>query len=234
MNQDNYTIEDDDNPSWQSYSIEEIEQSKEIPENEEPENLTEKTISETEDVDFSMTELAIAMGRILITPVEGWKSFKRLRIPFQTVNSRLLFPLIGTASLAAFLGVIIWNDKSVKEAIPVGLGIFCSLFFGYFCAYLFSKLLLTKEGKDAMEGNFGKAYISMVFSTFSLFAIFYEALQVLQPILVFMPLWTIYIILKGVRFLGIPQEVQARTATTLSVLVLGLPLAVDWILSFVL
>ena len=45
----------------------------------------------------------------------------------------------------------------------------------------------------------------------------------LEPILVFLPLWTVYIICRGVRFLKFPKEREHLATGILCLLTVGMP-----------
>lgn len=170
------------------------------------------------------------MFSIMATPVEGWKSLKRLHQPASVLNKLYLYPLMGAAALSRLAGGLIWKQESPLDALANGIEMFCSLFGGYFCVVLLAKLLLPAEFSDSMKEGFGRNLIAMSMATLAFFAIFLWMLPMLEPVLVFLPLWTLYVISKGVRFTGVPEEVRIKTTTLLSVLIIGVPFALAWVL----
>ena len=46
-------------------------------------------------------------------------------------------------------------------------------------------------------------------ATLPVFYMFYRLLPILGPMLVFLPLWTIYLVFRGVRFLRLPKEKES-------------------------
>lgn len=217
--QDDYNLEDE-SPSWQSYSLE----------GQEEEVADEKPCEDGKKVEPNSLSFAVAIIRILITPVEGWKAFKRIDCTPSAVNSNIMYPMIALCMSARLLSLLGWDNYGVAQALPVAIVTFCSLFFGYFCILLAGKLLLPKASADKLDTDFGRKFVSASLTTVALFDAISYALAPLQTILVFLPLWTIFIIFKGVRFLDLPSEDTGKVATLLSVLVIGLPIGLDWIM----
>lgn len=112
----------------------------------------------------------------------------------------------------------------------MGLVTFCGFFFSYFLTLIFIKFLLPANCRDIFDTNFGKNYIATAMTSLALFDSLCLALPMLEPILVFLPVWTIFSICRGVKILGVPERHRAQTATIVSMLTLGLPWAMDWLM----
>ena len=171
--------------------------------------------------------------RILMSPVEGWKKLKRLHSTPEKVNSILLFPSLALVAIAGFISSLCWNLLTVQQALPKAIEAFCGFFFGYFCVLILVKLLLPKEGREAFDKPFGKNFVAVAMTSLAIFDVLIFALPMLQPVLVFLPLWTIFIICRGCRLLGVPEKIQIQTSTILSVLTIGVPWAISWLFSVI-
>lgn len=171
--------------------------------------------------------------RILLSPVEGWKQFKRLKLSPEKCNSVLLFPALALCAVVTFISAFVWQNADLQKALPMALEQFCSYFFAYFCVLILAKPLLPKDVRELFDKPFGKNFIAVAMTSLILFEVLLSILPMLQPVLVFLPLWTIFIICRGTRILGVPAELQTQTDTILSILVIGLPLAINWLFSFV-
>ncbi len=168
--------------------------------------------------------------RILLSPVEGWKALKRLHLSPEKCNSTLLFPSIALAAAVIFVTDTYFQDQPIQKSLPIALENFCGFFFGYFCVLILGKILLSKETRGAFDTSFGKNFVAVGMTSLALFDVLYEAFPMVQPVLVFLPLWTIFILSRGCRLLGIPQDGRIQTTTIISVLTIGLPIAIRWIL----
>lgn len=188
-------------------------------------NLEEDDKKKSE-FDFSLLFLIL---RLLISPVYIWKQIKRMHIPSQKFNCFTLFPIIGLAGLSKFINSFFWNHGGIQNAVPKAIETICSFFFGYFIILILGKLLLPPPHSLTMDTDYGKNFISANLSTLALFESAYQLFPILQPILVFLPVWTVYIISRGVRFLTRDQETQTKTTTILSVLIVGVPLGMTWL-----
>lgn len=178
--------------------------------------------------------LLLKVVRTLLNPVEGWKAIKRTRLSPQKFNPKTLFPIAGVVSISQLVGDLVWTDRTLSESIPGAISAFCAFFFGYFAAILFAKLLMPKPCRNVADSDFGKNFIAAAMTTFAIFYALIQLLPMMQPILVFLPLWTIFSISRGVRFLQIPADMTTRVATIMSVVVIGAPLAIDWLVSLIL
>lgn len=135
-------------------------------------------------------------------------------------------------AVVSFISSLCWNSLSVQQALPKAIEAFCGFFFGYFCVLILIKLLLPKEGREAFEKPFGKNFVAVAITSLAIFDLLVFILPMLQPVLVFLPIWTIFIICRGCRLLGVPEKMQIQTSTILSVLTIGAPLAISWLFSF--
>ena len=66
-------------------------------------------------------------------------------------------------------------------------------------------------------------------SSLALFWIPAEVLPILETLTVFLPIWTAFIITKGLRFLNLPQQHYNRCMVTIVVSVIVMPYLFMWI-----
>lgn len=173
----------------------------------------------------------LSMLSILSNPVEGWKNFKRGKFKEEKVASTCFYPLAALASVSEFAAYFYNSELSLNELLVPAIVIFISFFFGYFTVILTAGLLMPKAGGKAISKNFGKTFVMINMSTLALFYILYELMPMLGPVLAFLPLWTIYIIFKGIKFLRIPKEKETSAAGMMSFLTIGAPMFWYWILT---
>lgn len=169
--------------------------------------------------------------RIMVQPVEGWKHFRRERFSIEDIGSRCFFPLCGVAALSQFFSVVYNSQLSLRLIVTKALVAFVAYFLGYYVSLLFSRILLPGSMKDFVNTPFGKGFAMMMMATLALFHIIRMAVPVLEPVLIFLPLWTIYMICRGCRFIKMPADRQSYVTATLCVCILGAPWLVYWAFS---
>ncbi|MDE5789925.1 MAG: YIP1 family protein [Muribaculaceae bacterium] len=167
--------------------------------------------------------------KIMSTPVEGWKELKRRRYPAEEVASGLFYPTVAMASLSEFAGMI-YTTIGVGECLMNALVAFISFFFGYFTVLLLCGGILPKASKGIMKTSIGKEFIMVNMSTLALFFTAINLFPMIDAVLVFLPIWTIYLIYKGVRILRIPESVETRTKILLTFLIVGAPVLWSWLM----
>lgn len=169
--------------------------------------------------------------KIMISPVEGWKDLRRSGLTPDNVGFGLFLPLSILAALSDFITLIYDPHIGWINVIVNSLLTFISYFFGYFIAGFASKILLPKRMKEFLYTNFGKAFAMFSISTLALFHILLEILPIFEPIFYFLPLWTVYIIVKGMKFVKIQEDKSSYTLGVVCVTIVGAPIFVDWIFS---
>lgn len=171
----------------------------------------------------------ISLLRIMATPMDGWKAFKRSKISEDKVASGCFYPLLAIASVSQFTALFYEGDVTLPRLIVPAIRIFITFFFGYFSVMLLGGFLLPKEGSGVLKTNFGKGFVMLCMSSLALFFILYRLIPMLGPVLAFMPIWTIYVVCKGVRLFRVPQEKYSQVCGMLSLLVVGCPILLNWI-----
>lgn len=171
----------------------------------------------------------LSMTGILLTPVEGWKKLKRSRFSPEKFASNCFYPLIALASVGVFAKMFYGETGALSGLLVEAIVIFISLFLGYFSVLLAGRFFLPSDCRICLEKPFGKVFVMASMSTLALFMTFYEILPMLQPVLCFLPLWTIYSISRGIRFLRIPANRQATCTVIVSFMVIGLPVLIGWL-----
>lgn len=184
--------------------------------------------SEKKNIPFFM------MLKAMFSPVEGFKNIRRSKISSDKFASDCFYPLITLASLARFTQLFYDADATITATMIDAVILFISMFFGYFTAILSGKWLLLKQPAAALTKNYGKIFVMTGFCSLCLFYILFRLYPLLAPVWGMLPIWTIYIIWKGTKFLGTKEAGDARTKVTLSFVTISSPLAWYWIFSEIL
>lgn len=171
----------------------------------------------------------LSMFNIMFKPVEGWKRFKRRAFSTERVALSCFLPLVTLAALSPFISYFYGAIIDIQETVISSVIMFISFFFGYFTVLLTMDLLLPKDSAEKFRTTLGKNFILIAMSTLALFELLYEALPMIDPILAFLPVWTLYIVCRGVKIMRIKQNVENRTAWTLCFLIVGIPILCRWV-----
>lgn len=177
-----------------------------------------------------MKQAWLAFARTLLQPIEGWKALKRLHLAPQKFNSLVFFPALALAAVVRLLAAIFWQDLGLQQALPLALDTFCAYFFSYFLTLILIKVLLPMDTRDLFDTDFGKNFVASAMTSLTLFDVLCQGFPMLQPVFVFLPVWTIFSIVKGTRILGVDEHRRVQTDTILSALTIGLPFGCFWLL----
>lgn len=188
-----------------------------------------------EDIDDNFKgkgNLLLLLIKILATPVEGWKEFKRRKYTVEETASGCFYPLTAFASITCFADML-YKTVTLSVCLMNALNVFISFFFGYFTVIILGGVFLPKLVSDLVKKEIGKEFVMMNMSSLALFYSAVMLFQMIDAILVFLPLWTIYIIYKGVKILRVPENVATRTKIIFTFLIIGAPVLWNWLFSLV-
>ena len=165
--------------------------------------------------------------KILSTPVEGWKKLRRRAFKNEEVAASCFYPLVA---LAAFSEVadLFYDNRTISDWAVYGLVTFLAFFFGYFTILLFCGFMLPKKSRYLFRKDNGMQFVMMALSSLAIFYTLSNVFPMIQEVIYLLPLWTIYIIYKGVRVMRVNQDVINMTTVILCILVLGVPILWGW------
>lgn len=168
------------------------------------------------------------MLRMMFNPVEGWKNIRRANTSVDDVAKECFYPMTGLAALSCFAECFWRKNIGMNLATINALKTFVAFFFGNYLVLLLIKWLFPADVKDSADSDFGKKYVMYNMSTLALFYILYNILPMVAPVLVFLPIWTIYLVLRGSRFFMFPVEKASLLRTLLCIFIISVPVAVYW------
>ncbi len=172
----------------------------------------------------------LLMLEILFNPVVGWKSLRRAKISAEVMQSECFYPLLAILAVSEFAQLFYSPSTTLPEVLIDAVISFVSFFAGYYCIMLALELLLPKEAKVRFNTEFGKVFVLTALSTLCLFFIAIELLPIMWSLLIFLPLWTVYVICRGVRFFIFPENCKLRSTIILCLLTIAVPTLIDWAL----
>lgn len=196
----------------------------------EDEDLDEEEAMDDDPKKKNPSPLAI-LFKTMLTPVEGWKALKRAGFRTEEVAERCFYPLIALAAVTDVANMFYEAHYSFGNWAIDGLITFITFFFGYFTVLLFGGIILPKKSRDLMKSEIGRQFVMICMSTLAIFQSLINVIPMIEPVLVFLPIWTIYLIFKGVKILRVPKEVENSTIGYLCLLIIGAPILWNWLFS---
>lgn len=197
-----------------------------------------------EDVDINNAETTaaatktpspmMAMLRVLIGPVDGWKAIKRAKFTTGRMAAGCFIPLLILCALSEVSGLFFEANLSIHDIIVECIITFISYFFGYYLSLLLPAFFFPKDCRNILKTEFFKVFVMTAMSTLVFFHIALNILPMFGPVLVFLPVWTIYAIARGTRLLRVPRERETAVAGLISLFVIGSPLGCGWLLNEIL
>lgn len=181
-----------------------------------------------EDKPGSASPFRLMCG-VLAGPVQGWKRVKRSGLGVQDVLSRLFYPVTAFAAFSKFANLFYDANAVLSRVIVDCVVTFIAFFFSFFAIPVVTKWILPVNCTGWADKNFGKEFVAYSLSTLALFYGFYTLLPMIEPILVFLPLWTIYVICRGVRFLRVPEDRETLVSSAMSLMIAGFPIIIGWL-----
>lgn len=170
------------------------------------------------------------MFKVMFNPIEGWKEVRRDRLSPESVQSGCFYPLLALLALSKFASLIYSPTATLTSDLVAGMVAFVSFFFGYFCILLTLRVIMPAGARESLSNDFAKVFVMICLSTLSLFFTVLELLPMLETLLIFLPLWTVYIICRGARFFKFPDNHQIWCTAKLSIVIVGMPILIAWAL----
>ena len=245
MNLDTENINNNNDHSFSNYNYEDEEPIYSFPDDdngdssdEEPlydydEDENEDDDDDDEDDDDQKEKHPSAFGiliKTLLTPVEGWKALKRAKFTTEHFANHCFIPSVCLATFSQIIKVFYEANLTFTEIFLDSLCTFLVYFFGYFSIIFIGSFALPRLSRPLVRKDIGKQFVMLNLSTLALFSTLIQIVPMLDPVLVFLPIWTIYLIYKGIRVIRVPADVENSTTGILTLLILGLPIFWNWIL----
>lgn len=193
------------------------------------ENLTNKT---TDELELATEELSskgsphnafALLFEILFTGTAGWKNLRRSRLTPEQTAAGCFYPLVALASVCRFCDWFYLPEFNLAETLISAASVFASFFFSYFAIQVICRWLFPITAQSKTETSYFKLVVQYALASLALFWIPSEILPILEPLAVLLPIWTAFIITKGMRFLRLPDEHHNRCMVTTVVITIVTP-----------
>lgn len=183
---------------------------------------------ETLQEDSKGVSTFILLLELLANPIEGWKKIRRKRISVDNTQQNCFYPLLAIMSISHFATLFYSSRVELSQIVIEAFISFVGYFAGYFCIILLLKLLLPKDASKSVDTDFGKVFVIFNLSSLCLFFTAMELLPMLWPVLIFLPLWTVYVICRGTRFFRFPENKTIVCIGLMCLLIIGVPSLLEW------
>ncbi len=171
----------------------------------------------------------LMLFRILMTGTAGWKDLRRSRITPERAAAGCFYPLLALASVCRFANWFYLPEFDLSSTLVSAASFFASFFFSYFAVQVVCKWIFPHVVKAKTETPFFKLMVQYALSSLALFSIPAEILPMLEPVTVLLPIWTAFIITKGIRFLRLPEKYVNRCMAIIVLSVIVMPYLFMWI-----
>ncbi len=166
--------------------------------------------------------------KTMFNPVEGWKAVRRSKLTPEMAQKECFYPLLAIYAISKFAILAYSARADLSEVVVDAVTSFVSFFFGYFCIIIMLRHIMPNGVAQVFNTDFGKNLVILSLSSLCLFFIFTEVLPMLWAVLIFLPLWTVYMICRATRFLKLPQDRQLIITALINLIIIGMPILLEW------
>lgn len=164
---------------------------------------------------------------LLLAPLRGWKRMKNAGYAPEVFASKLFFPLLALLALSR-LAVHYYTPEggTLVRTVQDAVSLFVAGFSSYWIVVGLGRTFLPPEARLKIDSRFGRVYVLTCLSALALATTIYTLIPGLGLIYIVAPIYVAYLIVKGIRFLRVPEGEIQGTTLLLVLLILGAPLCV--------
>lgn len=169
--------------------------------------------------------------KVMVMPQAGWELAMLSGPRPEIATIRFLLPMSLAAAGAEFFNYLYPGPLTLTETLVMAVITFCAFFLGYYLALVLAKLLLPGDAKDFPSSAYGKLLTMTGIASLAAFHVLECALPMLDTILEFLPIWTVFIIYRGMKMVGVSADKQPYAIGAVCVVTVCAPPLVVWFLS---
>lgn len=222
---DEYSLEDEDDDTFEDFDDGDID----ITDEDDDKNTDDKY----KEANDKPTPWKLLL-KMMLNPIEGWKCIRRSKESAEDVSAKLFYPMAAASAASCFFSCLYDSSITLTAATIEAVKIFVSLFFGNFLILMLERVSMPGKYKGIPDTPFGKEFVIYALTTLAIFNLLYQALPMIGPVLAFLPLWTIYLVIRGARFFKFPSDKKHLCITLICLYIVGAPIAVYWIFDMIL
>lgn len=188
---------------------------------------------ETDDKGVKRYTMWRLIPLIMTVPSQGW-SLTRHNGPAPDIATlRFLLPVSLISGGAEFLSLLYPGAQPFTSILVAAVITFVSFFIGYYLALVFAKLFIPKEARGFPSTDYGKLLTMAGVGTLAIFHFLFKALPMFDFIIEFFPIWTIFLVFRGMKYADIPPEKWAFSMGVMCVVIICSPVVVEWVLAII-
>lgn len=169
--------------------------------------------------------------KLMFGPVEGWRDLRRTKLSARAFEFGCFFPLILIAGLSSIADFMHNSATTTASVLVKSITTAVAFLLTYYGTAILCEIMLPQKVCKALRTSFGSIYIMAVISPLVLASIIGSWAPILEPAMFFMPIFSIYLIVKGVKFLRIPSDTHYKTIAWMSFATIGLTILFKYIFS---
>lgn len=194
-------------------------------------NFESYNLEQDDNDDVRSGTMWTIVPQIMTMPASGWERLKKAGPSPEIATFRFLVPICILAGASDFFALLYPGQYGFTGLLVNSVVSFCSFFIGFYLALVLAKIFLPSEAKEFLSSSYGKLLTMTGVGTLAFFRILMQGLPMLDFILEFLPLWTIFLIYKGMKLSDIPSEKAAYSMGVMCVTVICGPVLTEWALS---
>ena len=171
---------------------------------------------------------------VVFSPVQGWKKLRGSKLKADEMAQGCYYQILALMAACNFAELFYVADSKMSAVLIESFILFITFFLSYFVIVLILRGVLPRDCREAFETDFGRNFVLVALATLAGVQISVELLPFLQPLLVFLGLYTVFLIVKGVRFLKAPAERQTMLSVVISILCIGVPIGLQMLFNLML
>ena len=139
--------------------------------------------------------------------------------------------MLALVAACKFADKIYNPAQSIGYILQRSIALFVAGFAGYFLIYLLAHTFMPPCARTKINSRYGKLLIISSLCAMALSTVIAELLPWLELMLMVLPIYCAYILVKGVRYLRVPDKESMATTVFLIVLCAGIPVGIYYALT---
>lgn len=169
---------------------------------------------------------------LIISPKEGWKDIGKFSVPNNLLLAKLFYPCLAVLALSAFVPFIFGAaGATMQNAVMDAMLDFVKYFIAFFVLSYILSGVFSDIFKQKAEQNKLNNFIAFCLTILAIFNILRNFMPGF-PFFEIFPLYIIYVALKGVIYVDVPEHRVKAFVSAASALLLLVPGALKFVLSF--
>jgi hypothetical protein len=169
---------------------------------------------------------------LLISPKLGWRKIKAAHYSPEEFARIVFYPLLALLAACRFIDKIYKTDVGTGLLLQKAIALFVAGFGGYYLVCLLGRAFLPVVARTKIDSSFGRIFVMAVMCVLTISVIVCEVLPWLGMMLMILPIYSAYILVKGLAPLRVPEQERTPTSVLMISLCFGVPAAIYYMLTF--